>query len=27
MHIFKATGQGYQHMGRIPPSQWDSLVK
>jgi len=27
MHIFKATGQDYQHMGRIPPSQWNSLVK
>jgi len=27
MHIFKPTPQGYEHMGRIPPSQWDELVK
>ncbi len=27
MHIFKPTHQGYQHMGRIPPSQWNNLVK
>ncbi len=27
MHIFKPTPQGYEHMGRIPPSQWDTLVK
>ena len=27
MHIFKAIRQGYEHMGRIPPSQWNSLVK
>ncbi len=27
MHIFKPTQQGYEHMGRIPPSQWHTLVK
>ncbi len=27
IHIFKATSQGYQHMGRIQPSKWHALLK
>jgi len=27
IHIFKPTSQGYQHIGRIQPSKWDTLLK